>query len=245
VPSDLLSALGVARPCAGCRGPGGPWCRACATTVAGPAAYAELRPWPVGLPPVTASAVYAGPLREALVAFKDHGRWSLRPVLGAAVAVAVAGLLVDLPTLPDEVTLVPVAGSPGSVRSRDGDHVRELAAAAAQALRRVGVDVRVRALLVPARRRADQVGLGRAERALNLHGSMRPVAGAARARGVVLVDDLTTTGATLAEAARALRSAGCVPLGGSVVAATRTRPAAGCAPADGGVPARRLRASLE
>jgi len=194
---------------------------------------------------VTASAVYAGPLREALVAFKDHGRWSLRTPLGSALAVAVAGLLVDLPDRPDEVTLVPVAGSPGSVRSRDGDHVRELAEVAARVLRRVGVDVRVRALLEPVRHRADQVGLGRAQRALNLNGSMTAAPVAVRARGVVLVDDLTTTGATLAEAARALGSAGCVPLGGSVVAATRTRPDAGFLPACGRVPARRLRASLE
>jgi predicted amidophosphoribosyltransferase len=187
---------------------------------------------------VTAASVYAGPLREALVAFKDHGRWSLRTTLGSVLAVAVGGLLVDLPAGPDEVTLVPVAGSPGSVRSRDGDHVRELAEVAARTLRRLGVDVRVRALLVPGRRRVDQVGLGRWERALNLQGSMRPTPAAARARGVVLVDDLTTTGATLAEAARALRSAGCVPLGASVVAATRTRPAAGGQPAEGGGHAR-------
>jgi predicted amidophosphoribosyltransferase len=42
---------------------------------------------------------------------------------------------------------------------------------------------------------------------------------------VVLVDDLVTTGASLAESARALRSAGCRPFGAAVVAATRTRPA--------------------
>jgi predicted amidophosphoribosyltransferase len=230
---DLLAALGVARPCGGCRGPGGPWCRTCAATVVGPAAYADLRPWPDGLPPVSAAAVYAGPLREALVAFKDHGRWALRPTLGTALAVAVAGLLVDGSLVEGRavdgaaVTLVPVAGSPGSVRARDGDHVRELAETAARVLRRTGLEVRVRAALRPLRRRDDQVGLGRLARAANLGGSMRPTAAAAGLVRVVLVDDLVTTGSTLAEAARALRSAGCDPLGAAVVAATPTRPRAG------------------
>jgi predicted amidophosphoribosyltransferase len=191
--------------------------------VSGPAAYADLRPWPEGLPPVTAATVYAGPVREALVAFKDHGRWSLRAALGSALAAAVARLLVDLPQ--GAVTLVPVAGSPGSVRSRDGDHVRELADAAAGLLRGAGLDARVRPALVPVRRRDDQVGLGRAARAANLRGAMRARPGAQRLTAVVLVDDLVTTGSTLAEAARALRSGGCRPVGAAVVAATRTRSA--------------------
>jgi len=220
---DVLSLLGVTRPCAGCRGGGGPWCVPCAATLTGPAAYADLRPWPEGLPPVTAASVYAGPVREALVAFKDHGRWSLRAALGSALATAVARLLVDLPQ--DAVTLVPVAGSPGSVRSRDGDHVRELAEAAAGVLRRAGLDARARPALVPVRRRDDQVGLGRAARAANLRGAMRPRPDVDRLTAVVLVDDLVTTGSTLAEAARALRSGGCRPVGAAVVAATRTRPA--------------------
>ena len=221
---DPFSLLGVTRPCAGCRGAGGPWCPSCAASLVGPAAYADLRPWPEGLPPVTAASDYAGPLREALVAFKDHGRWSLRTALGSSLAVAVAGLLVDLP--PRDVvrlTLVPVAGSPGSVRARDGDHVRELAEVAARELRRAGAEVRVRPGLAAVRGRADQVGLGRAARAANLGGAMRARRGAEELAGVVLVDDLVTTGATLAEASRALRSAGCRPLGAAVVAATRTR----------------------
>ena len=54
---------------------------------------------------------------------------------------------------------------------------------------------------------ADQRGLGAREREENVRGTMR-----ARGRGggaeVVLVDDVVTTGATLDEAARALRAAG-------------------------------------
>jgi len=221
--TDAALGLAAARPCAGCRGPGGPWCVTCAATVAGPAVDADLRPWPPGLPRVTARSAYAGPLREALVAFKDHGRWSLRAPLGSALAIAVSALLVDAAD-PSCVTLVPVAGSPGSVRARDGDHVRELATVAARVLRARGVDVRLAGVLRPGRRRLDQVGLGRAARADNLRGSMLATTAAAGLVGVVLVDDLVTTGSTLAEATRALGRAGAAPIGAAVVAATRTRP---------------------
>jgi len=111
-----LVAAVAPRPCAGCRGSGGPWCRACAATLAGPVKLADLRPVPEGLPPVLARAAYAGPLREALVAFKDHGRWSLRAPLGAALAVPVAALLFGSGR--QRAVLVPVAASPGAVRAR-------------------------------------------------------------------------------------------------------------------------------
>lgn len=70
----------------------------------------------------------------------------------------------------------------------------------------------------------DQRGLGRGDRARNMHLSMqvRPIhAISARSRPpVVLVDDVCTTGATLSEAARALRVAGAGPVVAAVVAAT-------------------------
>jgi predicted amidophosphoribosyltransferase len=171
---------------------------------------------------VWAVADYEGPVREAVVAFKDHGRWALRAALGAALAVSVAAAAADLPD-PSTLTLVPAPGSPGSARARDGDHVLELCHVAARRLRRVGVGVRVARVLVGVRRRHDQVGLGRAARADNLRGSIAPTAAATGLPGVLLIDDVVTSGATLAECARALRTVGVEPFGACVVAATRGR----------------------
>jgi len=204
--------------CAGCRGSGGPLCPRCAALLRGPAVPAPVAPAPAGLPAVWSVARYDGAVRESIVAFKDHGRWSLRHVLGRALAVSVAAA-VGAHSGP--LLLVPVPGSPGSVRHRDGDHVRELAAVAVRHLRRAGADARVVPGLVGVRRRRDQVGLDRAQRAANLAGSMRATSDVIARSGTVLVDDVVTTGASLAEAARALRTAGCEPLGAAVVAATR------------------------
>ncbi|WP_187438791.1 hypothetical protein [Streptomyces sp. sk2.1] len=58
---------------------------------------------------------------------------------------------------------------------------------------------------------ADQAGLGARQRQVNLAGALEVVAGGERLLGpgrVVLVDDLLTTGASLAEAARAIGAAG-------------------------------------
>ncbi len=245
-----MGFLDDARPCAGCRGDRGPICPACRPAFRRPVVL--VRRDRLALP-VVASAGYDGPVREALVAFKDHGRWSLRGPLGASLARSVDALqrgrlrqLAELagrplppdPGIPDlrayepvpgasRFLLVAVPSTASSVRARDGDHVLELARRVEERSRPVWSEAA--SGLVVVRRRRDQVGLGRAERAANLHGSMRAtdilVRRAARpGTAVVLVDDIVTTGASLAEAHRALLAAGIRPWGAAVVAATPDRP---------------------
>ncbi|GLY89076.1 hypothetical protein Airi02_070050 [Actinoallomurus iriomotensis] len=70
------------------------------------------------------------------------------------------------------------------------------------------------------RRVADQAGLSAMDRALNLTGAMESRLDL-RGRRVIVVDDVITTGATLAEAARALRAAGADVRASAVIAATQ------------------------
>lgn len=184
---------------------------------------------PSGLPRVYGALTYADEARAALLAHKERGALRLAAPLGAALAGAVrmaSHLSGTTPVLTAPlrrgplswrgpspgrgapVTLVPVPSARRAVAGRGHDPVRRLALGAARTLRRDGVPARVLAVLRQRRRVADQSGLTAAQRAANLDGALEVTPGGERLLGcageVVLVDDVMTTGASLAEAARAL-----------------------------------------
>jgi predicted amidophosphoribosyltransferase len=116
------------------------------------------------------------------------------------------------------------------VRQRGYDPTHAITARAAVLLRAAGHDVVARRLLHPRPGVVDQAGLGAAERAANLAGSMccrtavlRRLAARHRRASVVVCDDVLTTGATAREAQRALEAVGLGVAGVATVAATRRR----------------------
>jgi len=227
----LLAAVLPVR-CAGCDRADVRWCGACATGLGAAARRPHRAATRVaGAPPTWAAAAYAGPVRAALVAWKEHGRADLEPVLAPALAAAVAaallGALEQAPppsAAPPGLLLVPAPSSARAVRARGRDVLADLARAGAAHLRTAGVDALAAPVLGPARRVRDQAGLGAAEREHNLAGSLalRPRAHV-DGRVCVVVDDVVTTGATTTEAARALEAGGAVVVGAAAVAATPRR----------------------
>jgi predicted amidophosphoribosyltransferase len=174
---------------------------------------------------VWAVTSYGGCVRQAVVSWKDEGRHDLTRVLADGLAAAVVAALegVRAPGA-DAVWLVPMPSRPAARRSRGGDPVRELAVRAARRVRAGGRDVRVLPALHHVRAVADQAGLDAAGRAANVRGALGVRSGATarlRAGACLLVDDVVTTGSTLAEAASAAARAGGHPIGAAVVAATR------------------------
>lgn len=92
------------------------------------------------------------------------------------------------------------------------------------ALRATGVPVTCVPVLRHRRRVADQAGLGAAARSANLAGALQAIAPwRVQGRRVVVVDDVITSGATLAEAARTLQAAGARVTAAATVAATPRR----------------------
>jgi predicted amidophosphoribosyltransferase len=226
---SALADLVLPRTCAGCGRPGGPLCRSCAELLARPRP-ATPRRFPDGFPPTVAAGAYRGPVRPAVIAFKERGRAELAVPLGAALALAVAAVVAGVPGRgPGEVLLVPVPSSAAALRTRGRDHVGELAGRAVRELRAAGLPAAQAPLLRRRGRVRDSAGLSAGQRRANLAGSfvLAPRAGAAG--GVlVLVDDVVTSGATLTEAAAALAPAvreGAPPVLAAVVAATPRTPA--------------------
>ncbi|ATL28192.1 ComF family protein [Streptomyces formicae] len=225
-----LTDLVLPTECAGCGRPRAALCVECRAALCGTAPRrVRPEPEPRGLPVVHAAAPYEDAVRAVLLAHKERGALGLARPLGEALAEAVCGVLrgesgvtgdsgaqswVGGPhggsqgrTVP--LSLVPVPSSRASVRARGHDPARRIALAAAGELRRAGVPARVLAVLRQRRAVADQSGLGSRQRQANLAGALEVTAmGAgllAPGGRVVLVDDLMTTGASLAEAARAIR----------------------------------------
>ncbi|MEU8153897.1 ComF family protein [Micromonospora sp. NPDC048986] len=182
-------------------------------------------PAPPGLPSCVALGPYAGPLREALLAYKEHGRHGLARPLGALLAEVVATAVGGARPL----ALVPVPDTAAAARSRYGDHLDRLARHCAARLNRSGWAVRVHRAL-RASPRPDSVTLDSAGRAAAAEAAFQPRSiGPGRGRAgratpvVVLLDDIVTTGVTLAAASRVLTATGWAPSVAAVLAATEKR----------------------
>ena len=198
----LLDALAVLSPvdCAGCGSPDRALCEQC---------QLELEPavTPRTLPDgstVFTALRYEGVVRRTLLALKESGRTDVARPLSASLSAAL-----DRAAQPGAEFLA-VPTSRAAWRRRGYDPVALLCKRAGYEPARV---------LRSSRATQTQKTLGLDDRALNLHESMRsrvPL----RGRRFILVDDIVTTGATLSEAARAVRAAGGEVVGHAALAFT-------------------------
>jgi ComF family protein len=217
----LSGALDLALPasCSGCGREGPPLCDTCISAL--DARLALAGGTPIGLPADIPApllqldwcAPYAGAVRAALHDLKYAGERRLAEPLGSAVARRWAKVGVGAEVV------IPVPVHAERARRRGFDQAALVAAVAARAL---GLPSS-RAL---ERRRATvaQFELGRSERASNVAGAFA-VTNAQRAavasRWVLLVDDVVTTGATLAACGEALVRAGAIAVSAMAVARER------------------------
>jgi ComF family protein len=203
VRAALLDAWAVLLPldCAGCESADRSLCPSCRAELTG-------EPVPHRTPDgtiVRSAVAYQGAVRRVMLAFKEQQRTDVAEALAVPLAQALAAAPLAEP--------VPVPTTPAAYRRRGYDPVRLV-------LSRTGR--RAARVLVPARRTVLQKSLDIDGRRRNREGAFvarRPLAG----RQFVIVDDILTTGATIDDAARAIRAAGGEVCGAVTIAWTPRR----------------------
>jgi predicted amidophosphoribosyltransferase len=137
-------------------------------------------------------------------AFKEDGLTALSGYLASAMKLAYAGLQSDAPTLLDGSLLVPAPSSRANFRKRGYLPSLLLARRLNHFL---GRPLIVKDALKFVRPVEDQASLTVNQRKTNLSGSML-ASSVVFGQRVILLDDVVTTGSTLAESARAIGQAG-------------------------------------
>jgi ComF family protein len=187
--------------CAGCDAPGGAICTTCRFALVGP----RPRPSAHG---IRAAVPFTGRARKVVLGLKYRNRRQVaRHLAGLVVnAIVAAGDHRDV----DVVTWAPTSAA--RRRDRGFDQGELLARAVA---RQLGVPCR--RLLERTGPSAAQTGRSRAER---LHGPGLTARPGLDGRRIIVVDDVVTTGSTLAAAGAALRHAGAAEVSMFAVAST-------------------------
>lgn len=182
-----------------------PWCPVMGTPFSIDLGENMLSAEAIANPPPFARArsavVYQGVARKLVQGLKFRDRTDLAPWMARWMLRAGGELL------PEGDLVIPVPLHRARFLARRFNQSAELARAVAY---EVGLDYAPEAL-VRVRRTRQQVGLGAREREANVRGAFRvPDASLPqiKSRGIILVDDVYTTGATVAAAARVLKRAG-------------------------------------
>ena len=161
----------------------------CADCRNSPPPFSSLRSW----------AVYNGPLREALISLKYHNNLGL----GMIFSDFLAEIIINEKWNIDYIVPIPI--SKGHARKR-GYNQSMVISRPLSYLLDIPIDNRS---VIRVKETSSQVTLSRDERFTNLKYAFRTVSDKLIGKRVLIVDDITTTGATLISCSETLKDSGC------------------------------------
>ena len=188
---SLLRDLLFTPQCVSCAQIGSHLCQPCA---------AYIRPYVSSTNdfPIWSAAPYGGWLRDHIIAYKNGAQFE-RHGLAEVLKLVIASAEIREPFI-----LVPVPSSANKIRERGFDTIRMLCQAMQSTPMCLGV---AKNFILLNRAVDDQVGQSSAQRRTNVENAFSPTRRHAPGN-YVIVDDVTTTGSTLAAMAKAIKTAG-------------------------------------
>jgi predicted amidophosphoribosyltransferase len=230
-----IASIAAPDSCAGCQRPGLSLCSGCEDLLVGVPHPHVPSPRPSTWLDLHVVTAYAGTTRSIIAAWKERGRRDLAPYLARALTGSIAAALSARrpgeAQMPGEVqaAVVPIPSTRAARRRRGEDAWGRVVSMAVEQLRADGARVHLDPVLAHVRQPRDQSALDARERRRNLDGAL--TCSRAPSWPVIVVDDIVTTGSTLAAAARALGVAGVTDACAAAIAST-SRDRARCRPAD-------------
>ena len=173
-------------------------CERCGEPQASPGVCPRCRNNPPGYRSLRSYGVFEGGLREAIHSLKYHQNMSMGEHLSHLIVQALSGNAWDI----DLIVSVPL----GKERRRERGYNQSSLLAFPVALA-FGIPFKAGALYRK-HETSSQVTLSAAERLRNVMGAFVAHPGLVEGKSVLVIDDVTTTGATMAACAQALLSAG-------------------------------------
>ena len=186
-----------------------PWCAKCGQHLAAGASCQSCAAYPLSLEGIRSAYAYEPPLIEAITQFKYHSVRAMGEEMGELL-----GRFLTLHPLAVDV-IVPVPLHPTRRRERGYNQAELLCVALGH---RLGIPLAPDALR-RVRNTLPQAHMDSTEdRRLNVAGAFTPGVESVDGKGVLLVDDVCTTGATLSACGDALNAAGAAVVWGLTLA---------------------------